>query len=179
MSISRPNNTRRTTVTAYALAIGVAFITLLSLLPLSELFAKLLDKGRGSIFLYPFTIQNLMWCIFFAGLGELYYRHLQAKRYWQSLKSGYLPEQPDVVLTQHDMGAIYRAVKNHKDELSALIGNLVLRFQAGQSVEQTHEMLNSQLDQESEGALGLRESTHRTAGDHRPAQQSGGAFCFL
>ena len=144
---SLPNKRQRATVVAYALGIGLFFVALLSVLPLPDFLAKLLlDKGEGSVFPYPLTIQNLMWCIFSAGLGELYYRRLQAQGYWQSLKSGYLPEQPDVVLTQHDMGAIYRVVSKQKDELAGLIGNLVLRFQAGRSVEQTHEMLNSQLE---------------------------------
>lgn len=134
-------------ITIFFLLSGILFIAIGSLIPLPEIAAKLLfDHGHGSLFPYPFTVQNLMWCIFFVGIGELYHRIDFIKQHDVTLQSGYLPEEQDLVLTQQDMGEIYRIVRRHSDGLAQLIKNLVLRFQAGRSVEQTHEMLNSQLD---------------------------------
>lgn len=141
------NRIARSHLILAALFLGVAFIATCSLAPLPEAIAKLLfDQGQGSLFPYPFTVQNLMWIMFFLGLGELFYRTRQIRNYYIALRAKYLPEEEDIVLTQQDMGALYRVVKSTSGDLAGLIKSLVLRFQAGKSVEQTHEMLNSQLE---------------------------------
>jgi len=87
-----------------------------------------------------------MWLVFFLALGELYKRMTSIKRCHHSLRQQYLPEEEGLVLTNKDMGGIYRKMKSKHGDLENIIKSLVLRFQAGKSVEQTHEMLTSQLE---------------------------------
>ena len=105
-----------------------------------------LGDGRAGVFPYPITIQNLMWLIFFVGLGELAYRLRQGLMALRSVADGLLPEDDDVVLIKSDMNEHYRKLKDRSGLLPELIISLVLRFQASQSVSETHAMLNSQLD---------------------------------
>ncbi len=145
--MNRVGRSGRLNIAIIALLISMAFIATCSLLPLPGTLKKLLfDQGQNPLFTYPFTIQNLIWCTFFVGLGELYHRARHIKAYYAALRSHYLPEEDSIVLTQRDMGALYREVKPLSNELAGLIKSLVLRFQAGRSVEQTHQMLNSQLE---------------------------------
>lgn len=143
-------NLTRTRVALIALLLGMVLVAVVGSLPLSEEMASLLfDKprsGGGSFFPYPFTIQNLMWLVFFLGLGELFTRVQLIRSCERALQASYLPEGEDVILTHRDMGRLYRAIRTASGEPARLIRSLVLRFQASQSVEQTHEMLNSQLE---------------------------------
>lgn len=126
-----------------ALIIGVIVIAGGYFLP--EMPAKILfDSRNGGM--YPFSIQNFMWLAFFLGLGELYYRYQHIDGYEQGLGHHYLPDDPQILLTPQDMPELYRSMAGHRGELEDIIRNLIMRFQAGHSVEQTHEMLNSQLD---------------------------------
>jgi len=113
-------------------------------LPLPDHLAKLLFDFEASY--YPFTIQNTMWLIFFIGLAELTYRYLQVRGHKAALSAEYLPTDPQKLLVVDDMKTLYRLVKQKDNELAALIRNLSLRFQAGHSVAESHQMLNSQLE---------------------------------
>lgn len=116
------------------------------LLP-DKLAEVLFDLSAGSS--YPYTIQNVMWLMFAVGLGELSYRIFVNQRQRSALRQSYLPDQPSDerrVLTVEDMPHIYRGVKTVKSELADLVKSLALRFQAGKSVEQTHQLLNSRLE---------------------------------
>jgi biopolymer transport protein ExbB/TolQ len=140
-------NQSRLYIALIALFFCFLFIVIISSMPIPELIAKFLfDKGKGSFFPYPLTIQNLMWCFFFVGLGELYFRQQEINKESNAFKGEYLPTDEKIVLTHQDMGEIYRKLKSAEDGLSKLIKSLILRFQAGRSVEQTHQMLNSQLE---------------------------------
>lgn len=137
----------RTKIFFYALVSAMVFIVIVGAMPFPKVILKLLfDKGEGSIFPYPLTVQNLMWLVFFVGSGELYFRRLNIKEGEDAIKMGYLPEQDNIVLTVQDMGEIYKVVNKRNNYLAELIKSLVLRFQAGQSVEQTHQMLTSHLE---------------------------------
>ena len=103
----------------------------------------LFDIGGSFGFL---SIQNFMWIAFFVGLGELFFRYQYLGNYERALQQHYLPDDPQVLLTPADMPPLYRSMAGRHGELENMIRNLVMRFQAGRSVEQTHEMLNSQLD---------------------------------
>lgn len=130
-----------------ALFSSIVFVAVVSSLPITDLFLKFLfDKGEGSLFPYPITIQNLMWLFFFLGFGELYYRYKYIDQQMQALKMEYLPTEHSEVLTPRNMGQIFRKLKNADNGLAGLIKNSVLRFQASHSVEQTHQMFNSQLE---------------------------------
>lgn len=141
------NTKTRVHIAIVALFCCGLFITAPLILPMPTVITKLLfDLGEGSIFPYPFTIQNLMWCMFFIGLGELYFRMLYVKNMQRALINNYLPTDAHIVLTNGEMGEVYRSVKFSTNPLSELIKSLALRFQASNSVEQTHSMFNSQME---------------------------------
>lgn len=104
------------------------------------------DLSQDSFFLYPFTIQNMMWLAFFVGLGELYYRHLQAQKMTQSLRDDILDIASTRLINSDNTTATYQTLKQHDGALATLLMSLLHRFQASFSVEQTNEMLNSQLE---------------------------------
>lgn len=131
-------------VALIAIVIAIVVIVLGWSLSGDSRVGKVLFDAGGSMGL--FSIQNFMWLAFFIGLGELFYRYQHLGNYENALQQCYLPNDPQILLTPDDMPDIYRSVSDHNGELENMIRNLVMRFQAGHSVEQTHEMLNSQLD---------------------------------
>ena len=106
--------------------------------------AIVLDRGSP---IYPFTIQNLMWIIFFVGLGETVVRFLTGTKELRQLVLELLPEDPRTMLRAQDLPAIYGRVRGRHDAeqpfLQRLIARVVLQFQAGRSVEQANSLLNS------------------------------------
>ena len=100
--------------------------------------------------LYPLTIQNLMWLLFFVGLGELFLRWKIAQRELSFLQQGYLPEDQQSILQPQDLAPIRKRVTQHNDGehafLPTLIDLCILQFQASRSVDQTVTVLNSQLE---------------------------------
>ena len=99
------------------------------------------------IFPYPFTIQNVMWVIFFVGLGELINRYRFIKFYSDEIDRHYLPEDDQTMLDSKDRGIIFQKVRKEKpDGLAELIKLLVMQFQSSHSIAQTHTMLNSHLE---------------------------------
>ena len=75
---------------------GVSWIVVLSALLWNTgedavLPALLLDF-HSRTFPYPFTIQNLMWIVFFVGAGELLLRHVAGTAEGRQLNRALLPE---------------------------------------------------------------------------------------
>ena len=98
---------------------------------------------------YPFTIQNVMWVFFFLGIGELLYRYMQATFTFNTLKVGYLPESENDILTKKETRELYKTMKNKShfpDDLPSILKKLILHFQATDSIAQTQELFNSQMD---------------------------------
>ncbi|WPL23739.1 MotA/TolQ/ExbB proton channel family protein [Thiorhodovibrio frisius] len=143
-------------VRVLALLCALMFIALLSVLlsagdPVAVL---LLDHHAlpppNSPFVYPFTIQNLMHLLLFAGFGELFLRW-RALRDESALLAGHLlPEDPRVVLQSHDLPAIRARVAGRHDGeqgvLPGLIDLCILQFQSSRSVDQVVSVLNSSLE---------------------------------
>ena len=89
---------QRLKVSSVSLLGGVIFIAIMSFIfdhPDSAVGAFLLDRHTAS-FLYPFTIQNVMWLMFWVGCGELWVRFKQARLELQQIAKGYLPEEEEV-----------------------------------------------------------------------------------
>jgi len=112
-----------------------------------ESFQKtLLDVGGA----YPFSIQNIMWIFFFLGIGELIYRWFVAHSMSKELKKGkVLPEAEEVLLTTSDTRKLYEVVKNKispETVLPHILKKLIAHFQTTQSIAQTQELFNSQMD---------------------------------
>ncbi len=139
---------RRVTM-ASAAAIAILVIALLSAV-LSGRPAQLLLDRNSSIFLYPFTIQNLEHFFFFLALGELFVRWRVGAREMSFTRMGLLPEDPQTVLQAHDLSALRHRVANQSDGehgfLPSLIDMCILQFQSGRSVDQTVAVMTSSLE---------------------------------
>ncbi|SEH04885.1 MotA/TolQ/ExbB proton channel family protein [Candidatus Venteria ishoeyi] len=135
-----------------ALIFGVFFIfTLQLLLGKDAMSARLLlDYGENNT-VYPFSVQNLMWIIFFLGLGELLERFRGGRQELFQLNKDYLPEDETTILRLKHLGDIYQKVRRQagaKAELflPRLIHRVILQFNNSNSIEQANSLLNSSLD---------------------------------
>lgn len=144
--------TLRVTAALGGLLIGTIFIAVLSLaLPPEpdEITAGgiLLDRASS---LYPLTIQNAMWLLFFAGLGDVCVRFLRGGRELWQTRRALLPEDEETMLRAKDLGAIYAQVRpsplGETFFLQRLVARIVLQFQSSHSVDQSHALLNSSLE---------------------------------
>ena len=85
---------RAITLTVSLLTAVVVIALLGKVLPNSAA-AILLDINRAT---YPFTVQNILWLAFFAGLGELSIRWRAGRLEAGQIDRGYLPEDEETVL---------------------------------------------------------------------------------
>ena len=155
----------RATALAASLAIGLLWITLLSVLfprsdrdengmlpPPRERIAEdlLLDRNTES-FVYPFTLQNLMWLVFFVAAGELFVRNAAGNREEDQLRLGLLPEDDETLLRRKDnIGAVYRRVRQSDPEqeywLQRLLTGALLQFQSSGSIDQVNAVFNTSME---------------------------------
>jgi biopolymer transport protein ExbB/TolQ len=152
----------RVTVALGALVIGAAFVGLFSLLlplpvptkpdevTLSGLLLGRLPPGAIGYELYPLTIQNLQWLVFFLGLGELWVRLGAGRAEAMQLAAGLLPEDDESMLRVKDLAPIYSRISAHaasrQFNLQRLIRRVALQFQSSRSVDQANSILNSSLE---------------------------------
>ena len=152
----------RVNVALGALSIGALFVGILSLaLPAPPLYdaaqaeaagrlsvaAVLLDRGSP---IYPLTIQNAMWLIFFLGLGELWMRFAAGSYEVRMLQASLLPEDEETMLRAKDLMPLYGRLKAkpgiERRFLPRLIRRVILQFQSSRSIDQANVLLNSSLD---------------------------------
>jgi biopolymer transport protein ExbB/TolQ len=142
-------NLSRPIVALIFLGIAIVIITILTF-ALPEKMAKIALDRHSTIFLYPFTIQNVMIVLFFIGLGELFVRWQDSRQEMVYLKKGYLPEDDTTVLQARDLATHVARVKNdikHRSGfLPKMIYRCILQFQATRSIEQANEIMNSMVD---------------------------------
>ena len=136
-----------------ALLVGIAWISALSLiLPegTDNLAADLLLDRNTESFPYPFTIQNLMWLVFFIGAGELTARLVSGNGELAQLKKRLLPEDTQTVLRKQDVGPIYRDTRASDGSgrfwLQRLLSRTILAFQGTGSINQVNAVFNSTLE---------------------------------
>ncbi|MBS0250218.1 MAG: MotA/TolQ/ExbB proton channel family protein [Proteobacteria bacterium] len=135
-----------------ALLIAMLIIGVLSFaVPYNSVAAALmLDHHKGSIFPYPFTIQNITYLIFAAGMADLYIRWRAASAERAFLNCGFLPEDDASVLQVSDLGPIRRRVSKLYDGengfLPYLIDITTTQLQASHSVDQAVSIMQSSLD---------------------------------
>ncbi|MFA0809523.1 MotA/TolQ/ExbB proton channel family protein [Microbulbifer epialgicus] len=106
-----------------------------------------LEESRKSI--YPFTIQNLMWILFFIGLGDVWLRLRQGKSELAQLDKNILPEDEKTMLRKEDLSEVYKRMKQLKGNnyfLQRLVARGILQFQSGRSVDRVNTVFNSTLD---------------------------------
>ena len=138
-----------------ALLGGLVFVGLLSVLPLEGEMAKfLLDKnppGETSRFQYPFTIQNVMWIVFFIGAGELLVRYLETDQEIQQLHKSLLPEDETTLLRKQDLVEVYKRMKatlaaGESYFLQRLIARCIQQFQISGDIDKANNLFNSSLE---------------------------------
>ena len=132
-------------------------LSLLTAVVVIALLARLLPPNAAAIMLdikretWPFTIQNLLWLAFFAGLSELAIRWWNVRLEEAQIYRNYLPEDEETVLRPgEDITPIYQKVRSSKyrDTLFVprLITRCVLGFNLSRSADQTNSLLNSSLE---------------------------------
>ena len=70
---------QRITIGMSAVLAGIIFVGVMSAVLSDGFFADFL-LDRNSRFPYPFTVQNIMWLVFFIGAGELLVRYIESDR---------------------------------------------------------------------------------------------------
>ncbi len=107
----------------------------------------LLDRASPA---YPLTIQNVMWLLFFGGMGDVLRRFARGGGESRQVGKGLLPEDAETMLRARDLGAIYKRVRPTDGEepyfLQRLIARVALQFQGSRSVDQSSTVLNSSLE---------------------------------
>jgi biopolymer transport protein ExbB/TolQ len=132
--------------------LGIITIFLLDIVITDGLIKdRLIDRSHWEVY-YGFTIQNMMWVLFFIGLGELLYRFLDIVTINSGIKRKYLPEDDYSILESSDMSILSKDIREDAKvdgSLANFIKKLIMQFQTSQSIEQTLNMLNAQLEIES------------------------------
>jgi biopolymer transport protein ExbB/TolQ len=139
---------KRIVTVPVSLLTAVLFIALLARVLPDPAAAILLDVKRST---WPFTVQNVMWLVFFLGLGELAIRWHAGWLEHQQIGHLYLPEDDETVLRAgKDLAPIYQQVRANPLHqvcfLPRLISRCVLGFNLSNSVDQTNALLNSSLE---------------------------------
>lgn len=131
---------------------GVCFVLLMSILlqPVPNEINSggiLLDRASP---IYPFTIQNLMWLLFFVGLADVLLRFLQSGKELHQMSLRLLPEDRETMLRAKDLGQFYERARPLGETpncfLQRLISRIILQFQSSRSVDQANNLLNSSLE---------------------------------
>ena len=127
---------------------GVIFVGIFSIvLDKDNFFAVMFFDSNTQVMPYPFTVQNMMWLVFFLGLGELAYRHQVTSNDSKALGAKYLLEKEGLFYDQKTLAAVMQNIHSKDNRLVNLIKALFMRYSASdKSTEQTHQMLNSQLE---------------------------------
>ena len=109
----------------------------------------LLDRNTRR-FPYPFTIQNVMWVVFFFAAGELIVRHVTGDNEEEQLGLRLLPEDGETILRQQDIGPFYSRVRQSDPEgqywLQRLLTGAMLQFQSSGSIDQVTAVFNSTME---------------------------------
>ena len=94
------------------------------------------------------SCQTFMWIFFVVGFGELYVRRQTYVREQAAIGQGFLPEDPEILLTAGELGPIYKRVSACDDDLflPRVIKRAVLQFQSTKSVDQAGTVLNSSME---------------------------------
>ncbi len=138
----------RALVPVAALLVALAVIAVFDLI-LPDVFANvLIDRDRST---YPFTVQNLMWLIFFLGLAELGLRYRDARAERRYLTAGLLPEDETTILQARDLRDVYARAKpaaggGSGAYLPRLVLRVVSQVQLNRSIDQATAVLNASLE---------------------------------
>jgi biopolymer transport protein ExbB/TolQ len=133
-----------------AALIGIATFTLSVPEHRGEISASAILLDRGADKIYPLTIQNVMWLIFFIGLGELWVRFQRGSAELRMQQTGWLPDDESSMLRGRDLGPIYKSISQTPSArdyaLPRLIQRVILQFQSSGSISQANNLMNSSLE---------------------------------
>lgn len=109
------------------------------------------SRNTQGLWPFPFTVQVVMWLIFFLGLGDLYFRYRSSRQEEALLNQHILPEDQTVVLVAEDVGHLYRKMResfflHDQAFLYRLVQRIIFQFQSSRSVDQASGLLNSSLE---------------------------------
>ena len=127
----------------------ILFVTVLGVVldAQTTIGSVLLDRASS---IYPFTIQNLMWLLFFVGIGDVLVRFVRGGKELRQVRLQLLPEEEDIMLRARDLGDIYAKVRPsplvETGFLQRMISRIILQFQASHSIDQANALLNSSLE---------------------------------
>ena len=133
-----------------ALLAGLVFVGVMSVLLTDVFFADFL-LDRQSRFPYPFTIQNIMWLVFFIGAGELLVRFLETDREVQQVRKGLLPEDETTLLRKQDLVGLYKRMRRtiaagETHFLQRLMARCIQQFQISGDIDKANNLFNSSLE---------------------------------
>jgi len=132
-----------------ALLGGLVFVGVMSVLLTDGFFADFL-LDRQSRFPYPFTIQNIMWLVFFIGAGELLVRQLETNQEIQQIHKGLLPEDETTLLRKQDLVELYkrmrRTMAGRTHFLQRLMARCIQQFQISGDIDKANNLFNSSLE---------------------------------
>ena len=141
----------RTLTLAGSFLVGVLFVGLLTLVvpAPSGVGDFLLDRSTEWT-VYPFTIQNVMWIVFFLTAGEILSRYRAGSAEEAQLRLGFLPEDDETILRQQDIGPVYRRISRSPGAgdywLQRLLARAILQFQSSGSINQVNAVFNSSME---------------------------------
>lgn len=138
----------RLTACACSVLLALAVIILCNVLPLPKDLARFLVNKSPEDGVDIYAAQNFMWIGFFWGLAELLVRYLFIKEQEHELTDGYLPENPEAILTANSMSQINRSVaeKHGSGTLAALVRLIAYQFQLSRSVGMCQSVLNAEVE---------------------------------
>lgn len=138
---------RRLAAWVAGVAVALLFISVAGLILTEGRAADLLLDRNSAVFDYPFTIQNLMWLVFFGAMAEVAVRHHRAGVESEQMRRRLLPEDDETMLRLKDLGAIRSRVRGQEEFfLQRLIARCILQFQSSKSTYRANALLTSSLD---------------------------------
>jgi len=112
-----------------------------------------LDYGENTIFPYPYTIQNFMYCVMAIAVAQLWLRWRAAEDEHRLLGADLLPPDDDESMLEFSdprLGAIRRGATQHIGEgrgyLPYLIDVSITQFLSTKSIDQVIAVFNSSID---------------------------------
>ena len=141
---------QRITIGLSALLGSLVFVGVMSVLLPDGFFADFL-LDRNSRFPYPFTIQNVMWIVFFIGAGELLVRQLETNREIRQVHKGLLPEDETTLLRKQDLVGLYKGMREtiaagETHFLQRLMARCIQQFQISGDIDKANNLFNSSLE---------------------------------
>lgn len=130
------------------LAVGVIGIKVAVGVMPNEYAVRLFNYSENWSDNYGLSLHTIIWMVAFTVYGFMIYRLSEFRIRTKEFKYKLLPEDESTILDQHDMSQIILNIKNHTTQkygLGYYISKIVSQFQINFSIEQTHDVLTSQI----------------------------------